>query len=247
MTLYQKIEAPVNGRRLAIGDIHGCSKTLQKLVWEQLRLDTQDQLFFLGDYIDRGPNGAGVIDFILELQASGYQVYPLRGNHEQMLLRAWELHQKDRKEGISEPGNFLKAARDKSMVDSAKDCLIPRFEQWLNALPHYYESGEFYLVHAGFNFKRDDPFTHAHSMMWTMFFSEKRYIAEKANHKTIIHGHLKTPLSEIKDAIARRAKVIPLDNGCYKYEEEALGQMCALDFDNWKLYCQKNIDMVRDD
>ena len=244
MTLFQKIEVPTSGRRIAIGDIHGCLKTLQKLVWEQLRLDTQDQLFFLGDYIDRGPNGAGVVDFIMDLQANGYQVYPLRGNHEQMLLKAWELHQK---ENNPESGSFMTAVRDKSMVNPAQDCLIPRFEQWFNALPHYYESGEFYLVHAGFNFKRDDPFNHTHSMMWTMFFSEKRYIAEKANYKTIIHGHLKTPLNDIIAAITKRAKVIPLDNGCYKNEDKALGGLCALDFDNWKLYRQTNVDIAEDD
>ena len=152
MTLFKKIDLPVKGHRWAISDVHGCLKTLKKLVWEHIRLDTQDQLFFLGDYIDRGPSGAGVVDFIMELQNTGYQVYPLRGNHEQMLLDAWARFQKEEAQEKQEK-DFRQLVRDPSMVDTAQNCLIPRFEQWMNQLPHYYESGDFYLVHAGFNLK----------------------------------------------------------------------------------------------
>jgi len=238
MILFQKINPSANGRRLAIGDIHGCLKTLQKLVWEHIQLDVQDQLFFLGDYIDRGPDGAGVVDFIMDLQNTGYQVYPLRGNHEQMLLDAWERFQS----GKEPEKSFIQLVRDPSMVATAQNRIIPRFEQWMSRLPYYYESGEFYLVHAGFNLKKEKPFEHTYAMLWTMFFNEKRYIAERAHHKTIVIGHQKTPLETIKEAVNRRAKVLPLDNGCYKYDDPTLGQLCALDLDNWKLYTQKNID-----
>ncbi len=53
------------GRRIAIGDIHGCSKTLKALVLKQLKPTFDDQIFFLGDYVSRGNDSAGVIDFIL--------------------------------------------------------------------------------------------------------------------------------------------------------------------------------------
>ena len=36
-----------------IGDVHGCSKTLSDLL-SRLRLDKDDQVVFIGDYIDRG-------------------------------------------------------------------------------------------------------------------------------------------------------------------------------------------------
>ncbi|OJJ19341.1 hypothetical protein BKI52_21250 [marine bacterium AO1-C] len=236
--LFQKINPSANGRRLAIGDIHGCLKTLQKLVWEHIQLDTQDQLFFLGDYIDRGPDGAGVIDFIMDLQSTGYQVYPLRGNHEQMLLDAWTRFQDGRESGK----RFIELVRDPSMVDTTQNSLIPRFEQWLNQLPYYYELDKFYLVHAGFNLKKENPFEHTYAMLWTMSFNEKRYIADKAHHKTIVIGHQKTPFDTIKDAIHRQAKVILLDNGCYKHDDPTLGQLCALNLDDWTLYSQKNMD-----
>ena len=49
-------------RRLAIGDIHGCLHTLKRLIG-MLDLRFDDELYFLGDYIDRGPWSKGVIQF----------------------------------------------------------------------------------------------------------------------------------------------------------------------------------------
>ncbi len=43
----------------------------------------------LGDYVDRGPDSKGVIDYLLELE-SRCQLVSLRGNHEIMMLRARE-------------------------------------------------------------------------------------------------------------------------------------------------------------
>ncbi|EYF02688.1 metallophosphoesterase family protein [Chondromyces apiculatus] len=73
-------------RVLAIGDIHGCSSALDALV-DAVALRPGDQLVTLGDYVDRGPDSRGVLDRLIRLADEGYLV-PLRGNHEQMLLRA---------------------------------------------------------------------------------------------------------------------------------------------------------------
>lgn len=54
--------------RWIVTDVHGCAKTLQVLVERQLRLAKYDKLFLLGDYIDRGPDGKGVIDYLRHLQ-----------------------------------------------------------------------------------------------------------------------------------------------------------------------------------
>ncbi len=71
-------------RRFVIGDVHGCSKALRTLV-EEIRPAADDQLIFLGDFIDRGPDSRGVIDLVLDLTRR-CRVIPLRGNHEVMLL-----------------------------------------------------------------------------------------------------------------------------------------------------------------
>ncbi|MFK8032143.1 MAG: metallophosphoesterase family protein [Gammaproteobacteria bacterium] len=70
----------------AIGDIHGCLTALQ-LVVKQLPLTQEDTLILLGDYVDRGPNTKGVIDWILNYEGPA-KLVTLRGNHEVMMLSA---------------------------------------------------------------------------------------------------------------------------------------------------------------
>ena len=59
----------------AIGDIHGCLKqlvTLQDKIFNYPKYNKADDLlFYLGDYIDRGPSSKDVINHILKLQKEG--------------------------------------------------------------------------------------------------------------------------------------------------------------------------------
>lgn len=71
-------------RRFVIGDIHGCSKALRTLI-ECIDPQPGDELVFLGDYVDRGPDSRGVIDQLIELQ-DRCRVVALRGNHEIMFF-----------------------------------------------------------------------------------------------------------------------------------------------------------------
>jgi serine/threonine protein phosphatase 1 len=73
---------------LAIGDIHGCLNALWTLV-ATVPITESDSLVTLGDYIDRGPDSRGVLDWLIYRQATG-RLVPLRGNHELMLLAARE-------------------------------------------------------------------------------------------------------------------------------------------------------------
>ena len=74
-------------RLLAIGDIHGRLGKLRELV-RQVWPDGEDQVVFLGDYIDRGPDSRGVIDFLLAFAERFPRTVFLRGNHEQLFLDA---------------------------------------------------------------------------------------------------------------------------------------------------------------
>ena len=73
-------------RQFAIGDIHGCSIALERLDRE-LRFRADDLVVTLGDYVDRGPDSKGVIDYLIGLSSRCHLV-ALRGNHEIMMLRA---------------------------------------------------------------------------------------------------------------------------------------------------------------
>ncbi|NCF86945.1 MAG: serine/threonine protein phosphatase [Verrucomicrobiaceae bacterium] len=73
-------------RTLAIGDIHGCLHSLEQLA-RYVGFQEDDVIITLGDYVDRGPDSKGVIDFLLNLRKT-HEVVTLRGNHEIMMLEA---------------------------------------------------------------------------------------------------------------------------------------------------------------
>ena len=76
-------------RTYAIGDSHGCLPQLQNLVeqCERLAGENRNRFVFLGDYIDRGPDSRGVLDYLIDLQKwSPDEIICLLGNHEAMLL-----------------------------------------------------------------------------------------------------------------------------------------------------------------
>ena len=71
----------MNGRLIAIGDIHGCHLEFAELL-TQLALTRDDRLVLLGDLVNRGPDSCKVIDL-----ARAYRATTLLGNHELRLLK----------------------------------------------------------------------------------------------------------------------------------------------------------------
>jgi serine/threonine protein phosphatase 1 len=64
--------------RWIIGDIHGMLRPLEALLSAIARQDAHAQLFFTGDYVNRGPASCGVIDRLLSLRGARF----IRGNHD---------------------------------------------------------------------------------------------------------------------------------------------------------------------
>lgn len=83
------------GRRAyAIGDVHGRLDLLRQLI-DQIAEDDlargpveRTTLILLGDYIDRGPDSAGVLDFVMRLGDWWPDSICLQGNHEEVFLMA---------------------------------------------------------------------------------------------------------------------------------------------------------------
>lgn len=226
-----KVNPPENGgRRLVITDIHGCANTFIKLV-EKVELAQEDQLFLLGDFINRGPRSKEVLDFVLFLIEEGYNIYPLRGNHEETLLHVVE----------EKPGQLrmlLKTRNSMNLLNKHK-LLRKRFYRFIKSLPYYYELDDCYLVHAGFNLNIDKPLTDTHAMAWVRNFS----LQKKLNKKRVYFGHTPTKLSKINAGLLSNAKSVCLDNGCsHTYLGKEYGRLICLDLDSKQLYKQKNID-----
>jgi serine/threonine protein phosphatase 1 len=237
-----KVEIMPNGkgRRLVISDIHGCSRTLKELVENRLNITNEDHLFFLGDYIDRGPDSSGVIDYVLDLINQGLNIYPLRGNHEENLINA--LNEYDKNTFI----HFItKINKSPDLLDE-NGSLKKEYLNFISPLPYYYELSDFIIVHAGINFKAEIPFEDRIAMLELRRTEPDFSIL---NGKNIVHGHQVTPLPEIEKAVSERQTVIPLDNGCYYtkphkiYDHTQTGHLCCLNLDTWELITQKNIEI----
>jgi len=146
--------------RYAITDIHGCAKTFKKMLAE-LNFSQKDKLYLLGDYIDRGPDSKGVLDHILDLQSSGYQVHCLKGNHEEKILLS--------RHDINQSRNWLtwggKETLESFGVDKIND-IDNKYLEWMEALPNIIELPDYVLVHAGLNFLIPDPLVDQYAMRW---------------------------------------------------------------------------------
>jgi len=67
--------------RWVIGDIHGMLRPLRALIDEVMRRDPSARLFFVGDYVNRGPESRGVVDLLLSLTDAHF----VRGNHDDIV------------------------------------------------------------------------------------------------------------------------------------------------------------------
>ena len=230
-----------------IPDIHGCAKTLKVLLEYQLKITKNDHLYFLGDYIDRGPDGKGVIDYLMHLQQEEYNVHFLKGNHEDMCVKAFEADKKKKLFG----GKHIEQKEWEAV--GAKKTLesfgvkhpreIPQlYIDWMNACLPYIELDEYIIVHAGMNFKIDNPFEDERSMMWTRKF---KVDFNKSHGKKIIHGHIPVDYSFI-DLVVRNPKgydFIALDNGVFETNKPGKGNLMAFNPDDNTLIAQSNLDM----
>jgi serine/threonine protein phosphatase 1 len=219
-------------RLIAIGDIHGCFMPFYELVVKTVDLKKSDRLILLGDYIDRGDQSREVVDFIMDLQNKGYDITPLSGNHEMMLADAY---------------------RDRSMLplwymNSGITTLISfgindisempgKYLDFFNRLEYYKAVGDFLFVHAGFNNYADDPFEDKYYMVWEC---RPSYDNPLLQGKTIIHGHRRRFVGEVRQLISEKSKVIPLDTGCIYERELGYGFLSALEVNSMQLISVPN-------
>ncbi|MEA5536278.1 metallophosphoesterase family protein [Crocosphaera sp. XPORK-15E] len=127
-------------RQIVIGDVHGHYDTLLSLL-DAIAPDSDDQVYFLGDLIDRGPQSAQVVDYVMQ---SGYKC--LLGNHEYMLLGTVG------KGGIDshQLQGWLYGGGYPTLV--SYDHHIPQEHiEWMKKLPTYIDLGDIWLVHGGIN------------------------------------------------------------------------------------------------
>lgn len=228
-------------RKIAISDIHGCAKTLKALL-NALELRKEDLLFFLGDYIDRGPDSRGVLDLIFQLIDTGFQVRCLAGNHDVHLLTArvdsyFHEFWKQRWGGSKTLESFgVTHARDIPAV----------YVDFLAELPWVWEVGDFILVHAGLDFSAEDPLkTNLEMLEIRNWYSRIDY--EWLGSRYVVHGHTPTPAAVIREMVKHFdvLRALDIDAGCFAIQYEGYGNLCAFELESRRLWFQPNIDMGR--
>lgn len=129
-------------RTLAIGDIHGCYRSLDTLA-TFAALAPSDRIITLGDYVDRGPDSRRVIEWLIQRNESGGLI-PLRGNHELMILAARE-SDRHREEWLACGGDAVFSSYCTDRLPDIPD------EHWAfleDSLRSHYATKTHFFVHA---------------------------------------------------------------------------------------------------
>lgn len=229
------------GRTFAIGDVHGDLEQLRLLFTRLPRLAAGDTVVFLGDYVDRGPDSAGVVAFVRELmRTSPARIVALRGNHEDAWLtiaeRGWPEFLLPRGNGCYEsyrsfsgmmpPGEYDLPTPAEFDAMSKAAFLPPDVLAWMRELPLFYEDEHAIYVHAGI--KRDgDRFPHPsevdppRALLWLRdrdFFANYRGKLVVFGHTTtrMLPNELSTHTPDDPTDLWAGPACVGLDTGCGK-------------------------------
>jgi bis(5'-nucleosyl)-tetraphosphatase (symmetrical) len=208
-------------RRIFIGDIQGCLEELERLL-EKLAFDpARDEIHPVGDFVNRGPDSAGVLRTCRTLRAGG-----VLGNHDVHLLRVAR--------GLKPLG------RRDTIQDVLEDGQREELLAWLAERPFVRSWSDVLLVHAGINPAWDDAETKLsaldplHSDADLAFAISARYCSprgerppedwpppgppyrpwyefyprEPSERRTVVFGHW------ARNGLVRRSLVRGIDTGC---------------------------------
>ena len=218
-------------RLVVVADIHGNIDKFRKAL-KEVSLKKTDILVLLGDVIDRGNNSKDVLDTILLLKENGFDnIIIIRGNHEQMLLDAFE--------NENEEYTWIKNGGDKTLLSFRVNFCnqIPlKYIKLIKSSKFYYENGDYIFVHAGLNLDVESPLEDIKSLLWIREMSVEKYRTSTFSSKKLIHGH--TPISReeiLKNFNVNKIEILNIDNGIYLKNED-FGKLTIADLTNHKIY-----------
>lgn len=216
---------PEGSRVYAVGDIHGRADLLARLLVriakdaEQAAAVDRRVLVFLGDYVDRGPDSARVLDILLEGIPLGFEAVFLMGNHEQFMLdfldkglmgESW-LSNGGRATfssyGLDAVGFLLGTATLSDLRAELQETLPASHRAFLDGLRLSHREGDYFFVHAGVRpgvpLESQDPF----DLLWI----RGSFLASREDFgAVVVHGHSIEPEPEV------RANRIGIDTGAYQ-------------------------------
>lgn len=210
-------------RVYAIGDIHGRYDLLLDLMAQieahnRARAPAESlHIVVLGDMIDRGPDSAETLRFLHDIQTRSTRLITLRGNHEDMMLRAlsgepglmraWMKtggRATLRSFGVTPPSqdDEIAAARD------AFASSLPRaLYKWVNELPLTAQSGDYLFCHAGIRPGVPLKMQAHKDLLWI----REDFLPDERDHGfVVVHGH------SVSAEVEERSNRIGIDTGAYR-------------------------------
>jgi serine/threonine protein phosphatase 1 len=207
----------------AIGDVHGCSDLLDRLI-QAIDHDATNEggadpmLVFMGDVIDRGPNSAQVLDKMILLRASRPNTRFLMGNHEQVFLSALDGDDDafrafcrigGRETILSyglDPSDYTRMGYDE--LRYAMLAIVPdRHRSFIATFEDLIVVGDYAFVHAGIHPDRSIEQQRIRDLRWirSPFLNYRGEL-----EKVVVHGHT------ITDEVDWRSHRIGIDTGAYR-------------------------------
>ncbi len=206
----------MNNQIVAIGDIHGCVRSL-KTIWNKLKPYKEATHVFIGDYIDRGPESSQVVDFLLDVRYDRNCVF-LRGNHEQMLLDALKRNEMDNWIYNGGDSTLKSYNNPQNLTDIPAEHI-----EFYNDTRLYYDTDSYFFVHAGapphqtIEQSKNDP----KAEQFFLWGREHLNAFQTPWEKTVVFGHTPRPYP------IRKPKMIGIDTGCV-YDELGYGKLTAV-------------------
>jgi serine/threonine protein phosphatase 1 len=207
-------------RIYAVGDIHGCVDQLdalhdlirRDLILTQVR---ENLIVYLGDYIDRGPASAEVLDRLIHHPLPDVTPIHLKGNHEAMMSAFFEQPEEVGSKWFAIGGAATVASyglpwRGGQELPRLAEDLAERVPQahrdFLAALPTQHQVGDYFFAHAGV--RPGVPLSRQTEtdLLWI----RGSFLKSKVSHgAVVVHGH--TPVAEPEEFPNR----IGIDTGAF--------------------------------
>lgn len=219
----------------AIGDVHGCYREM--LAAEaRIRNDlgsagNEALIVYLGDYVDRGPDAASVLDHLTREHDDGLARVTLCGNHDDIFLQfirdplAWLYWLGPNFGGAATLTSYGVSLDDipwqefdtNALSDRLRQVIPARHVMFLAGLPVLLVAGDYVLVHAGVRPGIPLEAQEDEDLLW---IRDPFLTVGSGLPQTVVHGH--TPCHKPEFARGR----IGLDTGCF-----ATGRLTVLKID----------------
>jgi serine/threonine protein phosphatase 1 len=216
-------------RLIAIGDVHGCVHALDAIL-DAIAPTPADQLVFLGDLVDQGPDSRDVLMRIIELK-NRCDVVLIQGNHEEMMLAARESEGALR---FWENCGGIRTINSYKFGGSLDD--VPG-EHWalIEECRPYYETDDTIFTHANYLPDVPMPSQPGHQLRWVLF--DPAELQPHVSGKPIVVGHTEQSSAEILDV----GFTTCIDTTCWKY-----GWLTALECPTQQVWQASRWGVLRD-